>query len=84
VALAVLSVYPEHHWKLWKFRRIPKDWWANMQNQLLFLDSVKEELQLREMSDWYKVSNSTLYKLGGMLNITPLIFLYPVLRTTGT
>ena len=48
------KVYPDHSWLPWKFTR-PQNL-EDVQNQKQFADWVTQELKLKDMSDWYRVS----------------------------
>jgi hypothetical protein len=50
------SVYPDVNWLPWKFERGPKNMWNDLSVQRQFLDSVAKQLNIKEMSDWYKIS----------------------------
>ena len=50
------SIYPEYNWHPWKFSQSPRGYWDDIRNQRKFMDCVRSELNIRDMSDWYKVS----------------------------
>jgi hypothetical protein len=52
------TVFPEHDWLPWKFGHTPKGYWENMKNQRLFVDWAGNRLNIKEMSDWYKVKQN--------------------------
>jgi hypothetical protein len=55
--LQLLSeIFPNYNWLPWKFQKCPKGYWDNVKNQRKFLDWASNELKVKEMSDWYKVS----------------------------
>jgi hypothetical protein len=43
---AIMSIYPEHDWKLWKFGRISEEFWKDMNHQRLFFDQLGEILNI--------------------------------------
>jgi hypothetical protein len=49
------SVYPEHEWLPWKFN-CPRNFWKDANNQRKFMDWAAKELKLKEMDDWYNVT----------------------------
>jgi hypothetical protein len=50
------TVYPEHEWLPWKFVRCPLNYWSDVNNQRKFMDWAATQLNVKEMSDWYKIS----------------------------
>ena len=57
----LLEAYPEYDWLPWKFEKLPKYYWNNINNVRKFMDWAGKELNVKEMSDWYKVL-STVFK----------------------
>ena len=57
----ISSVYPEYEWLPWRFEKVPKHYWDSLENQRKFIEWAGKELQIKEMSDWYNVSNK-VYK----------------------
>ena len=49
------EVYPDYNWLPWKFEMLPKYYWNDMKNVKKFMDWAGKELNVKEMSDWYKV-----------------------------
>eukprot|EP01114_Cavostelium_apophysatum_P023792 TRINITY_DN9076_c0_g1_i1.p1 TRINITY_DN9076_c0_g1~~TRINITY_DN9076_c0_g1_i1.p1 ORF type:complete len:404 (-),score=59.76 TRINITY_DN9076_c0_g1_i1:239-1450(-) len=62
---AIMTVYPEYPWTLWRFRRAPRNFWQNHDNGRRFLDWAFEQLGLREMDDWYQITLKQLNEIGG-------------------
>jgi len=71
-ANAVMTVYPDHNWKRWKFVVSPKGWWAELAGKFLARDAAAEST-VREfigdlaiahgidrLEDWYRISNEQL------------------------
>ena len=50
------DLYPNYNWLPWKFENCPRNFWKDIQNQRKFLDWVGNQLNIKEMSDWYKVN----------------------------
>ena len=53
-------VYPEYNWLTWKFSVSPHNFWSDVKNQRKFMDWAGRELKIKEMSDWYNVSNKVI------------------------
>lgn len=52
------SYYPEHKWEIWKFRTLPKDLVGKIEKEPKeFVDWLGNELKIRKMSDWYRISS---------------------------
>ena len=54
------TLYPQHSWLIWKFDRVPKDYWNNKTNQLKFMNWVESELNIKHWKDWYKISSDKI------------------------
>jgi hypothetical protein len=50
------SVYPEYEWLMWKFPRVGYSYWDNKENQRKFIDWIAMQWNIKEMSDWYKIT----------------------------
>jgi hypothetical protein len=55
-------VYPEYDWLPWKFNKCPPSYWEIVNNQKRFMEWAAKELDIKEKSDWYKVSSKVTYK----------------------
>ena len=51
------NVFPEYEWLPWRFGKTPNHFWGEEENQKKFVEWAGKELGIKEMSDWYKVSN---------------------------
>ena len=61
----VLSIYPEHSWTIWKFKAIDPSFWKEKCNLEQYLDWLGRELEIGDMSGWYKIKKEQVLKLGG-------------------
>jgi hypothetical protein len=50
------AVYPEFTWQIWKFKSAPRGFWDKSDNVTNYLDTLKTQLQITNMDDWYNVS----------------------------
>ena len=62
---ALMSIYPEHTWKVWTFKKVPKNYWSDKKNQRIFFDWLANKLQVKSVEDWYKVKPSDIINNGG-------------------
>jgi len=66
-AKAVMALYPEHDWKPWKFTATPRNWWIVKDNQRVFIQHLRSQMNLGEgMDELYKVTKQDIEKAGGM------------------
>jgi hypothetical protein len=49
-------LYPNVYWTEGKFKRCPGGTWKDVEKTKSFLLSLHPQLQIREMTDWYKIS----------------------------
>jgi len=61
---ALLSVYPEFNWIVWKFNTVPQGFWSD-RNKRRFFDWLRKELGLESFEDWYNITHKDINKLGG-------------------
>ena len=61
-AAALQDVYPQHHWLPWKFNKLPLGYWEDIRNQKEFMDWLSEDLKIKDLKDWYKVSLKQIRK----------------------
>jgi hypothetical protein len=64
-SLLLATVYPNYEWLPWKFDVAPKHYWESLENQRKFLSWAGKQLNIKNMSDWYHVSQKDLRSLGG-------------------
>lgn len=56
--------YPEHHWDLLKFSKLPQHFWTTSKRRRLLFDWLGRELGIVDPADWYAVTSETVEKLG--------------------
>lgn len=68
---ALMTIYSEHPWRVWQFKRTTKSFWKDRKNQRNFLDWVAHEKKFTKWEDWYQVSCADIANLGGrsLLNL---------------
>lgn len=73
------EMYPDHEWEEWRFSQVPQKWWADRENCVRFMDSLRRRYSWIQLSDLYNISADILRDEGGasislLLNRTgPLI-----------
>ena len=51
------AVFPEHTWHEWKFQQTPKHFWESSKNRRKFMEWASNELKIKDLSDWYRVTS---------------------------
>lgn len=62
---AVIRIFPEHKWQVYKFKDTPNWYWREPTNQREFLEFVGSELGYTKMEDYYKISARAIKNCGG-------------------
>lgn len=61
----VQHIYPDYHWELYKFECLPHGYWQSQRNINHFMKTLKVQLEIKEMSDWYKITAKDIQAKGG-------------------
>jgi hypothetical protein len=68
----IQTVYQDHQWNEYKFRRNPKGssaklagYWTNLENQRNFLNSLGKKLGIKDLTDWYAITRKQICENGG-------------------
>jgi hypothetical protein len=56
ISLLLSNLYPEYDWLPWRFTFCPQSYWNDLKNQRKFVEWAGNQLNIKEMSDWYKVT----------------------------
>eukprot|EP01118_Nematostelium_gracile_P018670 TRINITY_DN8384_c0_g1_i1.p1 TRINITY_DN8384_c0_g1~~TRINITY_DN8384_c0_g1_i1.p1 ORF type:complete len:370 (-),score=81.75 TRINITY_DN8384_c0_g1_i1:207-1316(-) len=59
------KTFPEHNFRMWKFKTPPKQWWKNVEYRKEYMKWLFEKLEIKHMKDWYNVSRVKMIQLGG-------------------
>jgi len=62
---ALLAIYPDFGWVIWKFKTVPQGFWKDKRNQQKFFDWVGNQLGFKSFEDWYKITRGDIGKFGG-------------------
>jgi hypothetical protein len=65
LATALLQVYPEYNWQLWRFDKAPNGFWKEKGNIMDYLEWLAEVLNIHKKEDWYSVSCEQILSLKG-------------------
>jgi len=83
--LAISSLYPHHHWHMWKFNTTPPEFWKKQRNLRAYFDWLREILEYSTLSDFYSItqriildnSGTTLLQTSGNSYSAAIILAYP-------
>lgn len=53
---ALQNIYPDHNWDGLRFATVSRGYWQSVDNQRKLMDKIGEELGVKVLDDWYKVS----------------------------
>jgi hypothetical protein len=54
---SISNIYPDYEWLPWKFQQnLPIGFWKDPVNQKKFVDWAATQFQIKDMSDWYKIT----------------------------
>jgi hypothetical protein len=59
------ALYPTHEWLEWKFSTVTSMFWADISNQRKYFVWLKNEIGIKQYSDWYDVDVNVLKKHRG-------------------
>jgi hypothetical protein len=58
------NLFPGQEWLPWKYN-CPKEFWGNVNNQRKYLDWLGIQINVKEMSDWYKIARKDFIENDG-------------------
>ena len=59
--LFISTVFSDYEWLPWRFHHTPQGYWSDMKNQRKFMDWAANELKIKDMSDWYKITAQVIF-----------------------
>eukprot|EP01118_Nematostelium_gracile_P003774 TRINITY_DN14382_c0_g1_i1.p1 TRINITY_DN14382_c0_g1~~TRINITY_DN14382_c0_g1_i1.p1 ORF type:complete len:146 (+),score=40.59 TRINITY_DN14382_c0_g1_i1:261-698(+) len=65
LASALMSAYPQHEWKQWRFVQVPKNIWQNEENRRQCILDWEKKLKIKEMKDWNQMRARDVMSIGG-------------------
>eukprot|EP01125_Pyxidicula_operculata_P013676 TRINITY_DN4544_c0_g1_i1.p1 TRINITY_DN4544_c0_g1~~TRINITY_DN4544_c0_g1_i1.p1 ORF type:complete len:657 (+),score=99.41 TRINITY_DN4544_c0_g1_i1:645-2615(+) len=60
----VKAVYPDYYWVPWNFKRVSSNFWNNSENIKSYMDETAQKLDIKDPSEWWKVSNKQMNDSG--------------------
>jgi len=61
----LIGVYPNYKLEIRKFNKVPQSYWESITNQRNFLEEIAKNLNITQLDDWYRVTQTDLKKRGG-------------------
>jgi hypothetical protein len=61
---ALQNAYSDHEWDMWKFSRLPRNYYASDEHRKDVLARIASELKITSLEHWYGVSAVQIKKLG--------------------
>eukprot|EP01122_Echinamoeba_exundans_P013192 TRINITY_DN5720_c0_g1_i1.p1 TRINITY_DN5720_c0_g1~~TRINITY_DN5720_c0_g1_i1.p1 ORF type:complete len:311 (+),score=40.76 TRINITY_DN5720_c0_g1_i1:75-1007(+) len=61
---ALKETYPAHEWQEWRFAKVPKGFWKDLDNRKRYFNWVGQQLKLQTREDWYGVTYNQVAGLG--------------------
>jgi phage anti-repressor protein len=55
-----MSVFPEYNLLPWQFTVSPSNFWSNVESQRKFMNWAAEQLNIKEPSDWYSITQKVM------------------------
>eukprot|EP01122_Echinamoeba_exundans_P002218 TRINITY_DN12180_c0_g1_i1.p1 TRINITY_DN12180_c0_g1~~TRINITY_DN12180_c0_g1_i1.p1 ORF type:complete len:350 (-),score=32.11 TRINITY_DN12180_c0_g1_i1:5-1054(-) len=65
------TVYRDHNWQDWRFRKAPQGCWDDLENQRMALEAAAMKLGVTSKDHWYLIKSSAAAKagIGGLLKL---------------
>mmetsp|Transcript_26419 Transcript_26419/g.29426 ORF Transcript_26419/g.29426 Transcript_26419/m.29426 type:complete len:173 (-) Transcript_26419:67-585(-) len=73
LAKALVIVFPEFNWQIWRFRSVPSGFWKLPWNQVTFLRAVEKKLSITEPEMWYHLPRSHILRNFGAHGLIGLL-----------
>jgi hypothetical protein len=61
----LLNRYPDRHFNVWMFEKVPEGYWKDINNQRTFLNFVAQKYSITHPKDWSNMTAQTLASEGG-------------------
>ena len=57
----IMSIYSNHEWKQSNFNtKYPSNYWNNQENRIELMKNLTKKLEIKYLSDWYRISLSQI------------------------
>jgi hypothetical protein len=65
LSVALMELFPEHKWVIWRFSKVPEGFWDKVENRRSFFEWLYKELKLKDTDGWYRVTRTSVARYGG-------------------
>lgn len=72
--------YPDHKWEKHKFKRHPKNYWNNDENQKQFLENLSLKFNIKQPKDWCNIKSKDIQINGGKIILSKFSNLQNILK----
>ena len=62
---ALVSIYPEYQWLMWRFEKVPNGYWNETRNVSSYLQWFADKLNISTLEEWKLISLEQLIQHGG-------------------
>jgi len=66
IVKALVTLFPEHGWLEWKFRRVPEGFWLENLNRRRYFEWLAEQWNFQSHEDWYRVRLKHIWRQRGL------------------
>ena len=63
------SAYPDFNWEPWRFTKSVANWHSDTKLMKKFMESAGQQLGVKEMADWYKITQKVFKLKRKILNL---------------
>jgi hypothetical protein len=50
---ALFNIYPEYPWQVWRFKKVPKGFWDDVENVREYFEWLGKSFGVTHLDDWY-------------------------------
>lgn len=62
---ALQDLYPQYDWEVWRFGKVPSNFWQDVDNQKRFWTLLGKKKGFKSFDDWYNISYEDIVQNGG-------------------
>ena len=72
----LLSLFPDHPWDIFLFRKKPQNFWDSKANRLSHIKTLERSLGIKNWWDWYHIASSDMIEKGSLYFSYSFIIVY--------
>jgi hypothetical protein len=62
---ALVTLYPDVEWEIWRFDRVSRNFWKKAQNRRKYFEWLGQQMKYEGYEGWYDISKEVLIANGG-------------------